>query len=135
MQKNNSSMSESSWNSWLQINYPDTIARTESGGYVSQHDNPRSWGICPATLSEIVWLYQRGFLTATQAREIFSFSDHEAAQMGDIKTWIAAAGNANAQILRWRDFSCLMDMVEQHAIESKTYIYNMMGIRDDVASG
>jgi hypothetical protein len=129
------SYSATDWEAWLQTNYPDAVARTASGGYVSAHGNPRSWQICPATLAEIIWVYQRGILSAAQARAIFSFSDHEAAQIGDVQTWLNAAGTANQQILRWRDLGCIMDMIEQRAIESKTYLYNMAGIRADAASG
>jgi hypothetical protein len=128
-------LAPAAWESWLLANYPATVERTASGGYVSAHGNPRSWQICPATLAEIVWLYQRNMLTAAQARAVFSFSDHEAAQMGDVQTWINAAGTANAQILRWQDFACLMDMVEQRGIESKSYMYNLVGIRADSAAG
>lgn len=129
------SLSAADWEAWLATNYPATIARTESGGYVSEHGNPRSWGICPATLGEIVWAFLRNMLTATKAREIFSLSDHEAAQLGDVKTWITSAGTVQAQMQRWIDLLCLMDMVEQRGITSKSYLYNLLGIRADSAAG
>lgn len=135
LRRDHASLSEADWDAWLATNYPEAVARTASGGYVSDHGNPRAWGICPATLAEIAWLFFRNVLTAAQARAVFSLSDHEAAQMGDIATWITAAGNAQAQMLRWRDFACLMDMVEQRGVTSKSYIYNMMGIRADSANG
>lgn len=123
------------WEDWLQLNYPATVARTATGGYVSAHSNPRSWQICPATLAEVVWLYQRGILTAAQGRAMFSFSDHEMLQMSDVRSWLNAAGTANQQILRWRDLGCIMSLVEQRAIEAKSYLYTLVGIRSDVADG
>lgn len=133
--------SESEWAAWLAANYPGAIARYPNGGYVSPHKNPRRWGISPGTLAEVVWLYFRGQLGATQqenaanARAIFSLSDHEALQMGDIVTWITAAGNSTQQMLRWRDFSCFCDLIEQRANENKAYFYGLMSVRADSASG
>ena len=130
-----SSLSREAWEAWLQTNYPSTIARNALGGYVSQHDNPRSWQITPYTFAEIVWLFLRGQFTGTQARETFSCSDHEALQVGDVLSWIQAAGNMQSQILRYFDMQAIMDQVEQRGVTSKTWLYSLMGIRADSASG
>ena len=127
---------------WLQINYPATIAREANGSYTSRHDNPRAWQITPNTLAEIAWLYLEGELdglggnTAAQnVQNYFSLSDHELLQITDIRDWIIAQGNATVQKTAWNTLKSWMNAIEQHGIESQSFIYAKFGIRADVELG
>lgn len=133
---------QTDFNAWLDVNYPDANAYDSDGIPISRHDNPRAWQITPNTLAEIAWLYLEGELdgvggntASVNVQEYFSFSDHELLQMQDIRDWILAQGNAAEQRSAWNTLKCWMNAVEAHGIESKTFIYTKFGIRADVASG
>jgi hypothetical protein len=139
---NTDTFTDQDFEDWLAINYPDAIARDARGAYISQHDNPRSWSITPNTLAEIAWLHLSGELeglggnTAAQnVQEYFSFSDYEMLQMLDIRDWILAQGTAANQKAGWNTLKSWMNAIEQHGIESKSFIYTKFAIRDDVVSG
>ena len=135
-------LTQEDFETWLAINYPDTIAREPNGSYTSRHDNPRAWQITPNTLAEIAWLYLEGELdglggntAAVNVQEYFSLSDHELLQMTDLRDWILAQGTVANQKAAWNTLKSWMNAIEQHGIESKSFIYSKFAIRADVASG
>lgn len=127
---------------WLEVNYPDTVARNADGSYVFKHGNPRAWQITPEILAQISWLYLQGELDglggntgAVNVQNYFSLSAHELLQMQDIRDWITAQGDASAQQAAWNTLKSWMNAVEQHGIESKAFIYTKFGIRADTELG
>lgn len=136
-----SGLSETAWAAWLAENYPASVARS-GDEYIEPSGVPRSWHICPAVLGNAIWAHFRdlipGATAGARAIEIqrrFALSNHELAQLGDVRDWITAGGGAAAQQARWMDVMCLMAEVELRLRTDKAAIYALLGIRDDSASG
>lgn len=120
------SYTQADFDAWVALNYP-----------TSSWDDDRTWEINRTKWAQMthLWLSTNGGITALQARDAFSLSDHEALQMQDLRDYIVT-GSATNQLDRMFIVTGWSTLIEgDHTLVTKAAFYSKFGIRDDVPSG